>query len=756
MLKKYSTLFFTVFLLLSSVSILRGTHIVGGEITYKFVSRNGTSLKYHFTMKLYRDIYPKTQAIPTPFDDPGSIGIYLKNANGSYSIYGNNGNRQPINVDLNSNSDTEVKAPVFDCLTPPKDIGVKEGVYEWDATLQESPTSYIVCYQRCCRNNLATNVPNSGDIGSTYAVEITPETQKLDNNSPVFKNFPPILLCAGEPIDFNHAATDADGDQLVYKFCSPLQGGSRTDARPIAPRSIPPYKDVPFNRPDYTPEKPMGGDPIVAIDPNTGLITGVPNVLGNFVVSVCVEEYRNGKLIGKIARDFQFNIVNCKRNVVTKILADTTTITGSLKTYTVRGCENITVFFQNNSFDRSEINNFYWEFVIKGEKVRFNEWSPTITFKDTGVYLGKLLLNPNTKCGDSAFVRAEVGGRLESNFNVQYDTCVAGPIAFNGTVESAFPLKDIIWDYGDGTKDTGRLSTIHRYELPGIKNVMLRLKDKVGCKRDTSISFTWQPAPPILIVEPDNFIGCTPANVFFRNNSKPIDSTYKITWDFGDSTFGKDISPRHIYAKADTYSVKLLIVSPLGCKKEASFRNWIKIKNSPTANFDYSPKNITNLNPVMSFEDSSSADVTSWRWFFGTKGYSTRQNPIYTFRDTGIQTVNFIVRNTEGCYDTMSKDINVEPRITFFMPNAFTPNNDTKNDEFKGTGFLFGLKRFKMTIWSRWGEVVFQTNSPDEGWNGLKNNAGTDAPMGVYMYEVQYVTPLNQTVVKRDFLTLIR
>lgn len=756
MSKKNIILPLTLFFLLCSITILRGTHIVGGEITYKFVSRNGSSLKYHFTMKLYRDIYPKTQPMPTPFDDPGSIGIYIKNTNGSYSIYGNNGDRKPINVSLNGSSDQTLVAPKFPCLTPPTDIGVNEGIYEWDAILQESPTSYVICYQRCCRNNLATNVPYSGDIGSTYAVEITPEAQKLDNNSPTFRNFPPILLCAGEPLNFDHSASDAEGDQLVYKFCSPLAGGSRNNARPVAPNSAPPYKDVVFNRPDYTPEKPMGGDPTVKIDPNTGLITGTPNVLGNFVVSVCVEEYRNGKLIGKISRDFQFNIVNCKRTVVTKVLADTTTITGAFKTYTVRGCENVVVNFQNNSYERSEINNFYWEFSIKKDTVRYTDWSPTVTFKDTGTYVGKLLLNPGTPCGDSALVKAVIGGKLESDFSIQYDTCVAGPIGFNGVVKSAFPLKDIIWDFGDGMKDSGRLSTIHRYELPGEKNVTLRLKDNVGCKRDTTLRFKWQPAPPILVVEPDNFIGCAPAKVFFNNRSKPLDSTYTIKWDFGDSTFGKEISPRHLYEKSDTYSVKLFIVSPLGCKKEASFRNWIKVKNSPKADFDFNPKIVTNLNPVMNFEDKSSLDVSSWRWYFGSKGYSTRQNPIFNFRDTGVQKVTFFVRNTEGCLDSMTKEINVEPRIIFRFPNAFTPNNDTKNDEFKGTGFLYGMKRYKLTVWNRWSEVIFQSENADDGWNGTKNNVGEQVPEGVYIYEVQYVTPQNETVLKRDFITLIR
>jgi gliding motility-associated-like protein len=747
MTKKYIVLTFTLFLILCSSSILRGSHIVGGEITYKFLKRDGRNIEYRFTMKIYRDIYTQNQG--AVLDPSASIGVFIKGSNGIYRQY------SKINVPLKSNNPS-IELPKLPCLTPPPGIGVEEGFYEWDATLVDTNTSYIISYQRCCRNR-PSNILNPSTSGSTYFVEITPESQKLENNSPVFTNFPPILLCGGEPLKFDHSAKDAEGDQLIYKLCNPSNGGSTTNPIPNPP-TVPPYPDISFLRPEYSAEKPMGGNPTVVIDPNTGLITGTPNILGQFVVSVCVEEYRNGKLLGKIFRDFQFNVVSCKRTVVTNIGADSTSVTANVKTFTVKGCDKTTVTFQNNSFDRSEINNFYWEFNIKGEKVRLNDWSPTYTFVDTGVYVGKLLLNPNTPCGDSAFVRVVIGGgpKLDASFNIQYDTCLAGPIAINGLVKPDVKLSNVFWDFGDGSKDTGRLSIIHRYELPGQKKITLRLRDEIGCKKDTTLQFAWQPAPPILVVEPDNFLGCAPASVFFNNRSKPLDSTYTIKWDFGDGTFGKDISPRHLYEKSDTYSVKLFIVSPLGCQKEASFKNWIKVKNSPKADFDYNPKIVTNLKPVMSFEDKSSPDVSSWRWYIGTKGYSSRPNPLYTFRDTGIQKVTFFVRNNEGCTDSMTKEINVEPRIIFYFPNAFTPNNDTKNDEFKGTGFLYGMKRYKLTVWSRWSEVVFQSQNPDDGWNGTKNNLGEQVPDGVYIYEVQYVTPQNETVIRRDFITLLR
>ena len=242
----------------------------------------------------------------------------------------------------------------------------------------------------------------------------------------------------------------------------------------------------------------------------------------------------------------------------------------------------------------------------------------------------------------------------------------------------------------------------------------------------------------------------------FNNRSSPLDTTYKIVWDFGDGTFGKDISPIHIFAKPDTYSIKLMITSPIGCYKEAEFRDWIKVKSLPKADFDWTPKVINNLNPRVSFVDKSTPDVLGWRWYFSDKAYSSQQNPPFSYRDTGIQQVKLYVINQNGCKDSIFKKLYIEPEMTFYMPNAFSPNFDSVNDEFKGTGFLYGMKAFRLSIWNRWGEKIFETNDPSEGWNGSKHNAGKPEPEGVYLYEVEWTTPKSQVKNKRDFLTLYR
>jgi gliding motility-associated-like protein len=177
--------------------------------------------------------------------------------------------------------------------------------------------------------------------------------------------------------------------------------------------------------------------------------------------------------------------------------------------------------------------------------------------------------------------------------------------------------------------------------------------------------------------------------------------------------------------------------------------------DSPEAGFDYTPERPTSFDPTVSFFDRS-VDAIAWQWTLGGEGTSFIQSPTYTFQDSGLKYVQQVVFHPNGCTDTAEAVIDVIPEVTYHLPNAFTPNNDSKNDVYKGVGILTGILDFEMTIWSRWGERIFRTNDPTEGWNGRMENNGQDMPAGVYICRVSYTTPRNQEIRLEEFATLIR
>ena len=106
------------------------------------------------------------------------------------------------------------------------------------------------------------------------------------------------------------AAIDEEGDSLVYNLCNPYLGADQTRPAP-SPPSSPPYASVSF-KPPYNFLDMIGGNPALAINPKTGIMTGfaVP-IIAQYLIAYCVEEYRDGKLLSILRRDFQINVRIC-------------------------------------------------------------------------------------------------------------------------------------------------------------------------------------------------------------------------------------------------------------------------------------------------------------------------------------------------------------------------------------------------------------------------------------------------------------
>lgn len=105
-----------------------------------------------------------------------------------------------------------------------------------------------------------------------------------------------------------------------------------------------------------------------------------------------------------------------------------------------------------------------------------------------------------------------------------------------------------------------------------------------------------------------------------------------------------------------------------------------------------------------------------------------------------------------GNFESLSNIINYKRSAGVFVPDAFTPNGDGFNDvlEAKSTQ----LQSFNFSILNRWGEVVFHSDSIENGWDGTIN--GANAPVGYYVYKMTFVDDINQTVKKSGTFMLLR
>jgi gliding motility-associated-like protein len=157
------------------------------------------------------------------------------------------------------------------------------------------------------------------------------------------------------------------------------------------------------------------------------------------------------------------------------------------------------------------------------------------------------------------------------------------------------------------------------------------------------------------------------------------------------------------------------------------------------ADFVWSPDPVTVENPVVFFHNTSTG-AQSYFWSIDSLAFSTSMDTVFRFseKEPGVYTVCLIAYNYNNCTDTICRDVTVEDVLTPYVPNAFTPNGDGRNDFFFMSVNIPVITDFEMLIYDRWGQLVFRTTDPYEPWLGSFNNSGEILPTGVYAYRIRY------------------
>lgn len=272
------------------------THVVGGEIFYDYIGKDS----YYVHLQVYVDC------------ENGRPEAILADSTGTIAIYEN------LTYQLKSEREVWRTGPLrlnkvqYNCVNPP--TGVCVDMYEFDTIFVLKPNTfgYYIAFQRCCRNGSILNIEDPLGTGATYSVFIPPVEQFGINSNPRFKERPPNYLCVNRRFEFDHSATDPDGDSLAYRICTPKNMRSTNPPKPYLPEA-PPYFDVVWKAPfDQNNSLPVKNRFIVK---SNGKLQFWPMQTGQYVFAVCVDEYREGDLLSTTWRDYQFNVMPCKFNV---------------------------------------------------------------------------------------------------------------------------------------------------------------------------------------------------------------------------------------------------------------------------------------------------------------------------------------------------------------------------------------------------------------------------------------------------------
>jgi len=247
--------------------------------------------------------------------------------------------------------------------------------------------------------------------------------------------------------------------------------------------------------------------------------------------------------------------------------------------------------------------------------------------------------------------------------------------------------------------------------------------------------------------------GCIPVDVKFSDNSiTPSNSTY--SWTFGDGQISNEANPDHTYTEPGTYSIQLTVTTPQGCVSSLKLPDAVNAYPLPEAAFTTDKQTASILQPEINFTDNSiGADY--WNWDFGDNfGTSAERNVLYVYRDTGAYRITLIAENIYGCLDTSYGEVIIEGAYTIYIPNAFSPNNDGKNDFF--TVYGGGIQKLDMFIYNRWGERMFHSDNINRSWNGSSELNNSSCKEDVYVYLVKVTDMYGKKHELSGSVTLVR
>lgn len=304
-------LLLTIFICFASST--KATHIVGGELYYNHISGNNYEVVFEYYIDCINGYAPAIAE-----DSIAWFAVYDGKTNERISSLDRMANRAaPVRV-------TDVN---YNCIITKPNACVDKYQYRFTLNLPPREGGYIIVHQRCCRNGTITNLTEPWLQGSTYFTKIE-DTEIRRNDAAKFKNFPPNFLCINAPLVFDHSATDADGDSLVYELYQPFNSfigniGAQLQTNTAGPGPKPrpkdflppPFKPVTWAN-GYDTDLQINATKTTIINRSTGMLNFIPTQVGQFVVGISVKEYRDGQLINITRRDFQFNVSNCVFEVV--------------------------------------------------------------------------------------------------------------------------------------------------------------------------------------------------------------------------------------------------------------------------------------------------------------------------------------------------------------------------------------------------------------------------------------------------------
>ncbi len=415
-------------------------------------------------------------------------------------------------------------------------------------------------------------------------------------------------------------------------------------------------------------------------------------------------------------------------------------------------CQADTVDFTDQStVPTGTIDTWQWHF---GDGSSSTIQDTSHYYNAPNAYLIELIVETDQGCRDTLDSLYTISPSPQAAFTLE-DYCENEPIQISNSSSISSGTMSYDWAFENNINSTLNNPPAFSYAIAGDYMATLTLTSDQGCVSTLNQNLTVRPTPMAVINE-DEITGCSPLRVNLSNQPDP--NITNCVWDLGDGTIIEACNFIDHDFESGVYEVTLTVYSQYNCTSSDSKPDFITVTQTPTAAFSYSPQSVSVKDTELDLINNS-VGGTSFIWDFGDElGSSTDENPILILpRIATTYAIRLSAISDDGlCEDETVRTIKVLDELLFYVPNSFTPDDNGFNETF--TPIMtsgFDIYTYQLTIFNRWGEILFISKDPQVGWDGTYN--GESLIMGTYLWQIDYyLISTDEGITERGTVNLIR
>ncbi|MFY0672096.1 MAG: PKD domain-containing protein [Bacteroidia bacterium] len=328
-------------------------------------------------------------------------------------------------------------------------------------------------------------------------------------------------------------------------------------------------------------------------------------------------------------------------------------------------CENDTSkFYNSSSVSNGSIIQYNWTF---GNGLSSSLASPKHVYSSYGSYNSTLIITSNNGCKDTANAIAQVNASPIANFDAP-NVCFGSNLFIrNQSTIASGNITSYSWNLGDGTSSS-TVNPVHRYTSKDTFTIKHVIQSNLGCK-DSIEKDVIVTSKVIASFSTDSL--CHGDSTAFKNTTNiSCGTVLGYSWDFGDGNTSNDWSPKHKYANAGSYVVKLIVIQ-FGNVKDSTSQT-VVINSIPKANFSFNNVCATDSASFINTSSIATGTINSYEWKFGDGNRSTALSPKHAYNSENTYSVTLTAVGSGGCIDSASKNVTAFelPVADFSLSNA--------------------------------------------------------------------------------------